>query len=147
MQLPFRNVSAELEREAAFSTLQNMKLKIDLVKSLLAAIEEFPDYPEPIISDDIAINGIDSVTIVYHLSLMLEAGLIRGKEHASRGGRYVLIERLTWEGHAFLANAQNKTVWERLLSVSRSVGGFSLEVAKNTLAGIAQQTAVQAAGM
>jgi len=124
-----------------------MKLKIDLIKSLLAAIEKSPDYPEPFISDDIVINGTDPVMIVYHLSLMLEAGLIIGKEHANRGSRYVLIERLTWEGHAFLANAQNKTVWLRLLSVSRSEGGFSLEVAKNTLAGIAQQTAMQAAGI
>jgi len=118
-----------------------MKLKIDLIKSLLALVEESPDYPEPIISDDIAVNGTDPVTIVYHLSLMLEAGLLRGKEHASRGGRYILIERLTGEGHAFLANAQNKTVWERFKTVNRSMGSFSLDVAKTTLSVFARQAA------
>ena len=124
-----------------------MKLKIDLIKSLLAVIEESPDYPKPIVSDDIAVNGTDPVTIVYHLSLMLEAGLIRGKERGSKCEHFVLIERLTWEGHAFLANAQNKTVWERFLSASRSVGGCSLDVAMLTLDHIALQDATQAAGM
>jgi DNA-binding PadR family transcriptional regulator len=122
-----------------------MKLNIDTVKSLLAVIEESPDYPDPMVSDGIQLTGTDSVTIVYHLSLMLEAGLIRGKEHANRNGRYVIIERLTWEGHAFLANAQNPTIWERFKGVGRSMGSFSLDVAKATLTGIAQQIALQTA--
>jgi len=122
-----------------------MKLNIDTIKSLLAIIEESPNYPEWIFSYDIELTGIDAVTVLYHLSLMLEAGLIRGSENVDRGKRYVVIQRLTWEGHAFLSNAQNKTVWERFKAVSRSMGNFSLEVAKSTLAGIATQVAMQAA--
>lgn len=114
-----------------------MQLKIDIIKSLLAAIEQSEDYPDPVISDSIQLTGIDSVTVVYHLSLMLDAGLIRGREQANRAGRFVVIERLTWEGHAFLANAQNDTVWQRFKGLSRSLGSFSLDVAKATLSGIA----------
>jgi hypothetical protein len=38
-----------------------MKLNIDTIKSLLAVIEESPNYPEPIFSRDIKLFGIDPV--------------------------------------------------------------------------------------
>ena len=122
-----------------------MKLQIDLIKSLLAFIEESPNFPEPIYNREIQLDGVDSVTVLYHLCQMLDAGLIQGYESKATRNQYIIIHRLTWEGHAFLANAQNKTVWEHFKTVSRSMGIFSLDVAKGTLAGIAQQTAMQAA--
>ena len=122
-----------------------MKLNIDTIKALLAFIEESPNFPEPIYNREIQLDGIDPISIHYHLCQMLDAGLIQGYESKATGRQYVAVSRLTWEGHAFLANAKNKTVWERFKSVSRSMGSFSVDVAKNTLAGLAQQQALQAA--
>jgi hypothetical protein len=122
-----------------------MKLKIDLIKSLLAFIEESPDYPEPILSDSIKINGTDPVTIVYHLELMIEAGLVCGKAQGTSGSRYVIVNRLSWEGHEFLTNALNPTVWERLKSASRSLGSFSVGIAATVLAEFAKQHIMEAA--
>ena len=138
-----------------------MKLNIDLIKSLLAIIEESPDYPEPTrhslntIALGITPFANDCITdaearlIFYHFELLIDGGLIDGEIHVDVRERCisyeVYIDRLTWEGHAFLANAQNATVWERFKSVSRHVGSFSLDVAKLSLAGIAQQQVMQAA--
>lgn len=66
------------------------------------------DYPE-----------YDEGTVLEHLTLMIEeAGLIHGRvKRASTGGGGVLIavtERLTWEGHDFIANARAPGVWERV---------------------------------
>jgi hypothetical protein len=68
---------------------------------------------------------------------MNEAGLIVGRDHPTKGQRQFYIERLTWNGHAFLANAKNKTVWEKLKKVGDCVGSFSLDTAKLMLASIA----------
>ena len=117
-----------------------MKLNIDTVKALLASIEELPDYPA---KGEIKIDGIDPVTVLYHLSLMLEAGLIKGNEYAEREGRSVFVDRLTREGHAFLANAQNEAVWERFNAVRQSVGSFSFDIAQSLLDTIAHQIALE----
>jgi hypothetical protein len=116
-----------------------MKLQIEIVKSLLEVIEESTDFPEIIYlsSEDVPSLNIDDNTVTYHLCLMLEAGLIKGTEHTNRGGKRILIHRLTWEGHAFLANSKNPTLWNKLKSVSSSVGSFSLDVAKSTLTTLA----------
>ena len=122
-----------------------MKLDIDLIKSLLAFVEESPNYPKFIVSDDIKINGTDPLTIAYHLSLMLEAGLIRGRESCPGTPEpYVAIERLTWEGHAFLANSKDPTNWQKLKSAIATIGDVSFDVAKAGLAGMAS-AAVSAA--
>jgi hypothetical protein len=116
-----------------------MKLQIEVVKALLEVIEESTDFPNPIYldSEDLPSLALNDDTVTYHLCLMLEAGLIKGTEHTNKGGKRVLIHRLTWEGHAFLANSKNPTLWNKLKGVSNAVGCFSLDVAKSTLSTLA----------
>jgi DNA-binding MarR family transcriptional regulator len=119
-----------------------MKLQIETVKALLEIIEKSNDFPDPfyLLPEDAEALEIDYKTMTYHLCLMLESGLINGSEHTNKDRKRVLIRRLTWEGHAFLANAKNPTLWNKLKELSSSAGGFSLDVAKLTLSTLATST-------
>ncbi len=121
-----------------------MKFKLETVKALLAYIEDSDEYPDPFLIDQVDGLEADSVTINYHLALMLEAGLIVGKERVNRDDRYVIVRRLTIAGHDFLANAQNPTVWKRFRETSRSVGSVSLDIAKSALSSIASSIITKA---
>jgi hypothetical protein len=114
-----------------------MKLQIEVVKAILSEIEKTNVWPETFFIDELENMDIDKNVITYHLFLMQEAGLIVGKCNVNRKEKIMLIDRLTWEGHAFLANAKNKTTWEKFKTESQSVGCFSLDVAKSALASIA----------
>ena len=119
-----------------------MKLKIDLIKAILLAVEE-EDWAAPF---EIEIDGYESKDVVYHLFLMDEAGLIRGIDLSSSGGRRYAVDRLTWEGHEFLANSKDETNWERLKKAVATIGDVSFDAAKAGLAGMAHAavaTAIQ----
>lgn len=112
-----------------------MKRDTDLVRDLLMAIAEDPhcdgtrwfgiDSP-----DDLHITGHSLHEVLYHLTLLIEAGFIKGKI----GIDALAINRLTWDGHEFLDNIRDAGIWgktkERLKglpSVAISVIG---EIAK-----------------
>jgi hypothetical protein len=143
-----------------------MKLQIETIKSLLEIIEKMDCYPVPFYLDDgnydddddnaddyggnqkITLNINDNKTLeierrklTYHLVLMLEEGLIDGEEKTNKGGKRVLIRRLTREGHTFLANSKLPTVWDNFKKTSSAAGGFSIEIAKSVLASIASKFA------
>ena len=122
-----------------------MKLKIDLVKAILLAIEEDDDWSAPF---EIEIDGYESKDVVYHLFLMDEAGLIQGIDLSASGSRRYAVDRLTWEGHEFLANSKDETNWKRLKKALATVGDVSFDVARAGLAGMAHAavaTAIQSA--
>jgi hypothetical protein len=121
-----------------------MKLNIETIKSILSIVEESKCYPNPISGKNIQLPGVAPVEVTYHLSLMIEAGLIRGEEIQHQLGQIVMIERLTWEGHEFLKNSQNVTFCQKLEKIGEAVGSFSIDVSKSTLAAIAQQAALGA---
>ena len=71
-------------------------------------------------------NGIDLVPfmksqtytdeqIEYHLALLAEAGIIDARDASSGSGLHIMPIRLTWEGHEFLDDARNDTVWNKTL--------------------------------
>ena len=90
-----------------------MKRDFQLIRKLLLEVEAQS-------------NGIDIVQITeiknytneqvqYHLALLDEAGLIMAHDVSSGGGLDFMPIRLTWEGHEFLDNARNDTVWNKTL--------------------------------
>lgn len=90
-----------------------MKRDFQLIRKLLLEIESHS-------------NGIDIVTMVdikghsdeqvqYHLALLDEAGLIIAHDASSGGGLNFIPIRLTWDGHEFLDNARNDTIWNKTL--------------------------------
>lgn len=117
-----------------------MRRDMNLVKLILEKIEKectdsasctispksFPEYSA---SD---VNG--------HALLILERGLANGK--MTSGG--AAIVRLTWDGHDFLDNSRNSTVWQATM---KAAGGLSFGVFRKVLEAVATQVAMRSIGM
>jgi hypothetical protein len=116
-----------------------MKRDLDLIRSILLAVEE-----EDNIADfkPVHIEGYEDELVWHHLQLLDEAGLIEGQWRPAHGVRAHewLVRRLTWEGHEFLADARNETVWATMKQrVAEKGGSVSLGVASALLAEIAKK--------
>lgn len=105
-----------------------MKRNMDLVRTILLKIEE---YPEPNGWVDISIEGYTNLEISYHIKLLSQAKLIEAVDGDDTSGFDWRAISLTWEGHEFLDAAKNITVWEKTKALIKSKGlGESYEVVK-----------------
>ncbi len=83
-----------------------MQRDFDLIRELLLRIED--DQP----TDEIP--GVDDETRIYHVGLLKQAGLIEAIDTSSLSGPDYEITGLTWEGHDFLDQARNSTIWNKV---------------------------------
>ena len=113
-----------------------MKRDIDLVRTILLAIEE----------DDCAtghgfirlnISGCPQEKVSYHVELLYEAGLVDAVNSSTLNNYQWFPKRLTWEGHEFLDSARNKNLWEQAKKELEKIGNFSFEVLKQILINLA----------
>lgn len=115
----------------------DMRRDMDLVRHLLLAIDEDPQYDgkrwfgvENV--SDLHVKGRSYQELVYHLTLLIEAGLLKGR--VSHDGESVSINRLTWEGHEFVSNIRDPKIWhetkERLKGLSTVAISVLGEIAK-----------------
>jgi hypothetical protein len=107
-----------------------MKRDMDLVRQILMVME---DHEHGFAPETFEVSGYTEEAIGYHLVLMEEAGLIRATVTTAFGEQSpsATPERITWEGHEFLANARNETVWSKVKSIVVAKGGsVSFEVLK-----------------
>ena len=84
---------------------------MDLVRDLLKEVGSYEKWPaSEVLSTDDQLRS-------YHLHLLIEAGLIEGKEHHTLGGppRFI-IDGLSWNGQEFLAASACETRWQKLKS-------------------------------
>jgi len=105
-----------------------MKRDMELVRQILIAIEDHPHAHAP---DSIDVPDYDEETISYHLVLMAEAGLLLVEESTTfqAHGPSAIVSRMTWDGHEFLDNARNDTVWTKVKAIVTAKGGsVSFEV-------------------
>lgn len=108
-----------------------MKRDMDLVREILITLEDHEHGLAP--DGDLVIPGYTGETIGYHLVLMNEAGLIVAHPTTAFAGPSpsAIVERITWEGHEFIANARNDTIWAKVKATVLAKGGsVSFEVLK-----------------
>ena len=99
---------------------------MELVRKILFELEEKSPFID--FSCD-EIEGYDLVTVVYHLEIMEDAGLVKFvKLHFDEGGAEA---RLTWEGHEFLEAVRDDKRWEKVKAEMSKGGGFVYEIAKS----------------
>lgn len=118
-----------------------MKLDYDVVREILVEIERTPANQAP---GRIVVSGVNEDVLVEHIQLLADRGLIEAKfMRSGMGGQRVAtyhVERMTWAGHEFLADAKNRTVWEKAKALIVSKGGSaSFEVMKAVLSQVALQ--------
>lgn len=116
-----------------------MKRDMNLIKYLLMQIEEseaghgYRPLAESM-PEDIRPTQWE---LLLHCRLIAERGLAVGTETETRW----IFTRLTWDGHDFLDNARNDSVWRAAMDAA---GHFSFGVFTATLAEAAKAAALKA---
>ncbi|WP_302826646.1 DUF2513 domain-containing protein [Anaerofustis stercorihominis] len=95
-----------------------MKLNIDCIRDILIFIEDNTTARNMISinSDQLPEklnNKYDTDTIIYHILQCSKSGLIDGFKQFDDYGS-ILISDLSPQGHAFLADARNKNIWNKI---------------------------------
>ena len=75
-------------------------------------------------------EGYSQDELVYHTTLLLEAGLIEGRRVTAFSAGTFRDLRLTWEGHDFLDAVRPPAVWESVEERLKHLGGAALAVVK-----------------
>lgn len=117
-----------------------MKRDMDLVRQILMVME---DHEHGFAPDPLEVAGYTEEVVGYHLTVMGEADLIKVTSTTPFGSASptALASRITWEGHEFLANARNETVWSKVKSIVVAKGGsVSFEVLKFLVVETAKST-------
>lgn len=89
-----------------------MKRDMELIRKLVLIVEEASDDVE---SFHLQVEGYSREQIIYHANLLLEAGLAHGQAVTTMGTSvpWVVLNRLTYEGHEFADKASNETIWSK----------------------------------
>jgi len=106
-----------------------MNRDMDLARELLLFIESQPKCDgshwvqfEP---EHFAVLGKSAGEIRYHLSLLIEAGFIRGQHF---GSGLPLVSKLTWQGHEFLDNIRDQDIWTKVKKRIEGLPSVALSV-------------------
>jgi len=90
-----------------------VKRDAELIRKMLIAIEECP-ADERINSFNF--EGYDHDTVVRHLELLIDAGLVDGEviHYVSSDPSNFVVHDLTWEGHDFVDAVRDETIWKKV---------------------------------
>ena len=110
-----------------------MKRDMDLIRDLLLGIEQDERldgtiFIAPDESDNLGVIGITNHSaeeVAYHLMMLMEAGLIKGN---STMEQMPAVSRLTWEGHEFLDNIKDQSIWGKTKERLKGLPGVGIAV-------------------
>ena len=106
-----------------------MKRNWDLIRRILLKLEEKADTDSFLHSDQV--KGYAAEVVAYHYKLMADAELINIDDISDMGGEDYAALSLTWQGHEFLDNIRNDTVWNKVKATIKSKGvDLSFELIK-----------------
>lgn len=118
-----------------------MRFDPDLARQIMLQIEATPANRTPA---DVVIEGSSEDEIFEHIELLRDDGYIEAKIHRSGMGNAriytIFLERLTRDGHEFLAAARNDTLWKRAKDrVTTSGGAMTLGILRGVLTDLAKR--------
>ncbi len=59
-------------------------------------------------------SNFDAATIYYHIGMLIDAGLVKGKLFKEPGGPpFAYVDDLTWTGHDFLDAMRDDNLWNK----------------------------------
>lgn len=109
-----------------------MKRDLDLIRDLLLAVEARP-ASEPFLTPEIFGSERDEHEVGEHAYLLWKAGLVEAQMKPNAGLTFNrwFIERLTHEGHDYIATIRDQTVFNQTKHRLKRVGGTAtLETVK-----------------
>ncbi len=91
-----------------------MERDMDLIRDLLLHIASDPIYDgqhgiTPDIASEMGITDRPIEEVNYHLNLLIEAGMLKGRQGMST----TVVSRLTWEGHEFIDDIRDQGIWSK----------------------------------
>lgn len=117
-----------------------MRRDMNLVKLILEKIEQECDDTSGCSISPNCFPEHSANKVNGHVRLIVERGLAEGIK--TRAGYH--IKNLTWDGHDFLDNSRNSTVWQATM---KAAGGLSFGVFRKVLEAVATQVAMKTLGM
>jgi hypothetical protein len=120
-----------------------MKRDLKLVRLILLDVEATP--PGQVI-DGFTQEGYDERTIAEHVRLLIDANFLEGQvvQQFGTSAHEYAVTGLTWQGHEFLANAKNDTVWKKVVAEAESKGA---SISMTVLNGLLMKAAQKYAGL
>ena len=111
-----------------------MERNLDIVREIFIGVESSDPGKEGKSLEELN-NDYGKDVIDYHVTILVEAGLILGVDMTTLGDRYnsYIIQRLTWEGHEFLDAAKDSKNWEKAKTALGKLAGVPIEVVKALL--------------
>ena len=106
-----------------------MKLNQDCVRDLLLYIEENSDYETIIYPSELSI-GYSNEDVLYSADKLLEANYLDGIKKKFVGSEMpqIAIYSLTWDGHLFLDNIRDKTIWDKTKAITEKFASISISL-------------------
>lgn len=109
-----------------------MKLDQDLIRNLLLELESQEhdsSLSEKQLHEFSDENKIDWKQLIYTIQRLNEAGYIDAKiSYADNDVYWVNINNITYDGHLFLDNIRDKTVWEKTKKRLSNIASVSLPI-------------------
>jgi len=95
---------------------------MELIRKILFFLEERPFLKAEKV---LPIEGYDETTIMYHMLLLAQAGLVDYEPDLTKTGRIIKahVIGLNWAGHEFLDSVRSDKVWRKLLKYAKDKGG------------------------
>ena len=99
-----------------------MKRDMHLIRKILFHLESREEHEAVL---ELPIDGYDRITVMYHLLLLAQAGLVDFEPEVTKNGRIIRahVLGLNWAGHEFLDSVRSETVWRKLLVYTKEKGG------------------------
>ncbi len=113
-----------------------MRRDWNLIRQILFEVEKLPAGES---TKAIQIDGFDVHTITEHVRMLVRKDLLIGNVYNTYDGSTYVIEGMSWEGHDFLDNARNDTIWKKVMAESRAKGTSTTVVVLNGLLAKAAQ--------
>lgn len=120
-----------------------MKRDMDLVRSILLALEE---SPTPTVEGYLELPGVDQGPVTYHLHLLHDAGYVRAYEARDANTEYGFLMQdasLTWRGHEFLDDIRDAEIWKKTKAGAAKAGSWSVGLLGELARGYLRQKAGQ----
>lgn len=93
-----------------------MRRDMDLIREILLEIESKESETSWV---TVSFEGYSEQEVNYHVKLLSQEGLIKAKSYMSGH----MIQNLTWQGHDFIEDAKNETVWIKAKEFIKEKGG------------------------
>jgi DNA-binding transcriptional ArsR family regulator len=99
-----------------------LKRDMELIRKILFFLEARPFLKAEKV---LPIEGYDEATIMYHMLLLAQAGLVDFEPEFTKSGRIIKahVLGLNWAGHEFLDSVRSDKVWRKLLKYAKDKGG------------------------